>query len=283
MTEAPAADPAIRVADSVTRLGSEHVGAVLIAGSHGGIYAAWLAAKAGLRAVILNDAAVGLECAGIAGLGYLDTFGMAAATVGYDTARIGDGADMVRRGIVSHVNLAAAQAGCVVGQACRDAARRLTAAPLPLSRPAPLAETRHLIRAEAGEPQVWALDSASLIRPDDAGRIVLIGSHGGGSPANALKADCRAAVLNDAGIGIDSAGTARLPALDQRGIAAATVGAATARIGDGRSTWETGILSAVNACGAAAGGTVGMTAQEFVRCLLRQDGLRPDVLRPESA
>ncbi len=69
MTGTPAADPAIRVADSVTRLGSEHVGAVLIAGSHGGIYAAWLAAKAGLRAVILNDAAVGLECAGIAGLG----------------------------------------------------------------------------------------------------------------------------------------------------------------------------------------------------------------------
>ncbi len=29
--------------------------------------------------------------------------------------------------------------------------------------------------------------------------------------------------------------------------------------------------------------TVGMTAQDFVRRLLRQDALRPDVLRPESA
>src|SRR5216683_7478137 len=102
-------DPAsILSADSVTRLGSAHVGAVLVAGSHGGVYAACLAARAGLRAVILNDAGIGLDEAGIAGLAYLDGFGMASAAIGHDTARIGDAADMARRGIVSHVNAAAA-------------------------------------------------------------------------------------------------------------------------------------------------------------------------------
>src|SRR5476649_1769536 len=86
----PVADPAILIADSVTRLGPEHVGAVLIAGSHGGVYAACLAARAGLRAVILNDAGVGLDRAGIAGLAYLDGYGMAAAVVSHETGRIGD-------------------------------------------------------------------------------------------------------------------------------------------------------------------------------------------------
>ncbi|HEX3497898.1 MAG TPA: hypothetical protein VHT04_01105 [Stellaceae bacterium] len=264
------ADPAILIADSVTRLGPEHVGSVLIAGSHGGVYAACLAARAGLRAVILNDAGVGLEQAGIAGLAYLDAYGMAAATVGHDTARIGDGTDMAQRGIVSYVNAAAARLGCAPGQTCLAAAERLTAAAVPVSLPPAMAETRHLLLEAAGGVKIWALDSASLVRKEDAGQIVLLGSHGGGKPQNALKEDCRAAIFNDAGIGIDGAGIARLPVLDGRGIAAAAVSAASARIGDGRSIWESGIVSAVNARAAATGGRVGMTAQALVQHLLRQ-------------
>jgi hypothetical protein len=269
MAKSTTPDPAILVADSVTRLGPQHVGAVLVAGSHGGIYAAWLAAKAQLRAVILNDAGVGLERAGIAGLEYLDKVGMAAATVGHSTARIGDGADMARRGVVTYVNAAASRLGCASGQDCLVAAHRMIAAALPTMIPPPLDEARHLVRSERGEPEIWALDSASLVRAADAGQIVLVGSHGGGPPASALKADCFAAVFNDAGIGIDAAGITRLPVLDARGIAAAAVRADTARIGDGRSTWETGVLSAVNARGVAAGGRIGMTAQDFVGRLLR--------------
>ena len=98
-------------------------------------------------------------------------------------------------------------------------------------------------------PPVWALDSASLVAPEHRDAIVLTGSHGGllgGRPETALKYDVRAAFYNDAGIGIDEAGVSRLPALDRRGIAAATVSAASARIGDARSTYEDGILSRVN-------------------------------------
>ena len=63
----------------------------------------------------------------------------------------------------------------------------------------------------------------------------------------------RGALYNDAGIGKDEAGVSRLPALDARGIAAATVSAASARIGDARSTYEDGIISRVNASAAALG------------------------------
>ena len=71
-----------------------------------------------------------------------------------------------------------------------------------------------------------------------------------------------AAFYNDAGVGIEDAGLARLAVLDEQGIPAGTVDAATARIGDGRSTYRDGRLSRVNAAGAALGMGTGMWARE---------------------
>jgi hypothetical protein len=56
----------------------------------------------------------------------------------------------------------------------------------------------------------------------------------------------RFAFFNDAGFGVDRAGAACLPILDSEGIAAATVAADSACIGDGQSTLTQGIISAVN-------------------------------------
>ena len=78
-----------------------------------------------------------------------------------------------------------------------------------------------------------------------------------------------AALYNDAGIGKDAAGTSRLPALDARGIAAATVSSVSARIGDARSTYEDGIISRVNARAASLGLREGISAREFVAVLRR--------------
>jgi hypothetical protein len=77
------------------------------------------------------------------------------------------------------------------------------------------------------------------------------------------------ALYNDAGIGKDAAGVSRLPALDARGIAAATVAAASARIGDARSTYEDGVISRVNTRAASLGLREGITARAFV-ALMRQ-------------
>src|SRR6478735_12780320 len=57
-----------RVLDSITKLTPDDAGRVVIAGSHGGRYAAYCAARGNVLAVILNDAGVGWEQAGIAGL-----------------------------------------------------------------------------------------------------------------------------------------------------------------------------------------------------------------------
>ena len=88
----------IQFADSITRLGPEFQGTVLVTGSHGGRYCGYLAALAGLRGMIANDAGVGKDQAGIGALDYLQQLGVATATVAHTSARIGDGADILARG-----------------------------------------------------------------------------------------------------------------------------------------------------------------------------------------
>jgi len=258
------------IADSITRVATEAAGAVVVNGSHGGIYAAYVAAKLRVAAVVFNDAGVGRDEAGIAGLDYLAGLGIPAAAVGHNTARIGDGSDMIERGVVTHANAPAATLGCHPGMACRDAAAALQQASPVAGEPPPALEAAFLLIAEAHA--VWALDSASLVGTEQIGAIVVTGSHGGllgGRPDTALKADALAALFNDAGIGIGEAGVTRLPALDSRGIAAGTVAASSARIGDARSTYEDGILTRVNRRGAALGIGPGMTAREFVEIVRR--------------
>ena len=239
-------------------------GKVLVAGSHGGVIAAYLGAKAGVHALVLNDAGLGKDRAGIAGLVYLEAIGMAAAAVDCKSARIGDGADMLARGVISHANVYAALCGVVAGQSCRDAAERMRRAGAPRSEPPPYAEGRW--RVADGPPEVWALDSIGKVEPADAGRILVIGSHGalhGGRPESALAVDAVAAVFNDAGVGADHIGVTRLPVLGARGIPAVAVDCMSARIGDGRSMWETGVILHSNAPAAALGATRGMSVRQF--------------------
>jgi hypothetical protein len=91
----------------------------------------------------------------------------------------------------------------------------------------------------------------------------------GGNPETAVKYDVLGALFNDAGIGKDEAGVSRLPALDTRGIAAATVAATSARIGDARSTYADGVVSRLNTRAAALGLREGISAQDFVATLRR--------------
>lgn len=255
----------IVIADSITRVASEANGAVVVNASHGGVYAAFCAAKLAVAAAIFNDAGVGRDKAGIGGLLYLETLHIPAAAIGYRSARIGDGADMMARGILTHANARAASLGCRPGMACREAAEALRRTQEEGLRPPPESEAAFLILKDP--PAVWALDSASLVGPQHKGAIVVTGSHGGllgGKPETALKYDALAALFNDAGIGIDEAGTRRIFALDQRGIAAATVSAESARIGEAGSTYEDGVLSCVNHTAARLGIEVGMSARDFV-------------------
>jgi hypothetical protein len=274
MTAADARDggaKAVLVLDSITALAATSPLRVVVCGSHGGLFAARLAAHRQVAAVIFNDAGIGRDAAGVAGLGALDELGVPAATVDYRSARIGDGEDTLRRGRLSTINRRGELAGWRVGDTARDAAQLALGWPAePYEAPSPAAEGRRLL-ARLGV-EVWALDSASLLRPEDAGRIVATGSHGGllgGRPETALRGPALGALFNDAGRGADDAGVGRLAVLDDRGIAAATVSAESARIGDGASTYRDGVLSAVNAAASALGAEPGMAAEAFAGLVAR--------------
>lgn len=254
------------VADSITALPPEAEAAAVVSGSHGGIYCGYCAAKAHVRAVIFNDAGVGKDEAGIESLPYLGALGIAAATVSHRSCRIGDTADMLARGRISYANAPARKVGVAIDMACEEAARLMAAAEHMPHDPEPVREGRGEVEG-AGSRRILLLDSASMVRPEDAGHIVVTGSHGGlvgGVPAMALRTEAFAAVFHDAGIGIEHAGLGRLAPLDARGIAAFTVAAASARIGDAHSIFADGRVSAANETAKALGAAPGMTARELL-------------------
>ncbi len=259
--------PDALLADSVTKLAGAE-GRVVVTGSHGGVFAARLALRAGCRASVFNDAGVGLDEAGIGGLAWLDHVNMAAAAVDHRSAPIGNARKMLEAGILSHVNTAARTLGVAPGMSCAEAVALLDRAPAAQGDAADIREAREELEPVPGGRRLILVDSASLVLPEDAGQVVVTGSHGaifGGDPANALKADAALALFNDAGGGA----TSRLPALEARGVAAATVAAMSARIGDARSTWKDGTLSAWNGPAARLGAYPDMPASDLVSRALR--------------
>lgn len=264
----PAADlsAGVVVADTVTKLPDNAAGAVVVCGSHGGRYPGHVAACAGVRAVIFCDAGIGRDEAGVGALPYLAALGIAAAAVSHASCRIGDTSDMLARGRISRANAIAERLGVRAGMTTPEAVSMLRAAAVVSAKPPPAGEARGLV-AQPGWRRIVLVDSAAMVEPGDAGQIIVTGSHGGlvgGKPAMALRVAGFAAVFNDAGVGIDQAGTGRLPALDARGIAAFTVSAASARIGEARSTFNDGIISAVNRTAGAMEAHVGMPARDIL-------------------
>ncbi len=264
-------DGQIICSSSSATAGTEIAGNVLISGSYGGEYNAWHAAKRGIRGVVLNDAGIGKDDAGIRGLPYLDHIGLAAATADVKTCRIADGEDMLAHGIISHVNRAAERLGCAVGQTVRECAGRMVRGPVITTQPPEISGgKRYVMREEPGRPRIICVDAAPMLEDGDAGSIAITGSHAAlfrGQPDGLIAPALLAVFFNDAGVGKDGAGIRRLALLDGRDMPAGTVSASTAPIGDARAIYRDGILSHVNKAAALLGGRPGMRLYDFVEHL----------------
>ena len=247
-------------------------GHVLVSGSYGGEYNAYHAAKFNIRGVVLSDAGIGKNNAGINGLAYLEAVGLPAATADARTCHIGDGDHILEHGIISFVNKPAADLRCAPGQSvreCADLMRRggVISASLP-----PIAGgKRYIMRENAGERKIVCVDAAPTLLPEDAGAIAITGSHAAlfrGQPDAVIGPDVFAVFFNDAGVGKDDAGITRLAELDKRKIAAGAVSASSAPIGDSRAIYADGILSHINGTAANLGGKPGMRLYDFVEMLV---------------
>jgi thiazole synthase ThiGH ThiG subunit len=108
-------------------------------------------------------------------------------------------------------------------------------------------QVRKQVIAQGTSGRVIIMDSITMLVPEDAGAIVVCASHGGSSSARfALELPLAAVFFNDAGVGKDDAGIVALDMLQAVGTAAGTVAHTTARIGDARDTWDSGIISFLN-------------------------------------
>jgi hypothetical protein len=115
------------IVDSISFVGDETgPGDVIVCASHGGFSAGeYVLKNPPPKAVILNDAGLGKDNAGIIALGMLGEKGIAAATVSHNSARIGDSRDTWENGVISHVNSVAASSNISVGMTVKEVCRIL--------------------------------------------------------------------------------------------------------------------------------------------------------------
>lgn len=126
--------------------------------------------------------------------------------------------------------------------------------------------------------RVCLMDSITKVTAADAGSLLVSASHGGTSSAEfALVHPGRVVMFNDAGGGKEGAGTAALGLLQRAGVACCTISHDSARIGDARDQWESGVISGVNAEAEALGFRVGDRVREAIERYARsQDQARTD-------
>lgn len=224
-------------------------GAVAVTGSHGGLYPATIASRHNLHAAIFNDAGIGFQNAGVVGLEELDKVHMAAAAADTYSCCIGSAEDTLQRGVISTANKAAQKAGVAPGMTVAEAAGLLQHATSPTAVLPGVTENIKFRKIESNGARVVLIDSASLVNSSHIDQWVVTGSHGtlpGGDPQYALKAAAALAVFNDAGRGLGTNDNSRLPALAERGIAAVNVDFKSAIIGNAESSFDDGVISAVN-------------------------------------
>lgn len=94
----------IRIIDSITELQPADAGCIALSGSHGGLSSARYALAVRPLSSVFNDAGIGLDDAGIAGLALLQSHGLAACAVSHRSARIGQAASTLNDGVVSRAN-----------------------------------------------------------------------------------------------------------------------------------------------------------------------------------
>jgi hypothetical protein len=242
---------------------------VIVGGSFAGRLAFSLAFEHGARALIAHAAGVGKDAAGIAGLFEADRRGIPAAAVETMSARIGDGESVWGDGVVAHVNETARGLGVHPGMRVPEAARQFLVAAEGAATPG-VVDTSRRVALHTASGRVVLMGSSSFATPENRRDVLCVGSHAGRVNALALLTmPVRGVIAHDAGFARDASGISGLPLLAEHGIAAAAVAAASACIGDPESTWETGVISALNALAEQAGVKLGMPVRDAATLLLR--------------
>jgi hypothetical protein len=244
---------------------------VLVNASYCGVLPARFVGEQAPRAAIGVDCAIGLDGAGIAGLWYLEALAIPAATADVATIELGNGVDLYEAGVLSRVNAPATGCGVEAGMTVREAAALLLERDPEPQAASEVTHRRTMHRDEASGREIVCTDSIAFGLPEDRGRNVLCtAGHTGRSAVPYLrKVAPHGFICSDGGRGKNDAGIAGLEIVAADGLAGAAVDARTARMGDGLSTYEDGVISAANAPARERGVEPGQPAREAALALLR--------------
>lgn len=95
---------------------------IIITGSHGGVNACEYMGNLKIKGMVSNDAGIGKNEAGIAGMKGLDKYDIPAAAVSTMSAKIGNGTSTYEQGSISATNELAKELGIREGMSAREAA-----------------------------------------------------------------------------------------------------------------------------------------------------------------
>jgi hypothetical protein len=241
---------------------------IIVNASYIGVYCARLVKETQPLGVIGIDCGIGKDGAGIAGLWFFEALDVPAAAADVTEVELGNGADLWASGHISRVNGPAAALGVRPGQTVDHAAQLMVAAPDPLPPIDPY--NRVVLHTGPHGRSIVATNSIADALPEDKETNVLCtAGHTGRSVVEYLIGyRPHAFICSDGAFGKNKSGIAALEPTSAAGIPGAAVSADTARMGDGLSTYEDGVISAVNDLAVSAGVVVGMPARDAARLLV---------------
>ena len=272
--------------DSLGDLQPDNVSPVLVCASHcgdNGTFARKLK-NCHVKAVFLNNAGIGKNQAGISGLVHYEAENIMACAVDCNSAEIGVARDTWESGIISHTNNLAVKAGIQTGDSVQEAvAKIINLIDLPSSiqinkhfestvnekkESTSKVDLKKQIQIQIEGVSITVTDSITFLNENNAGDIVVCGSHGGISAGHyAQKHGLKAVFFNDAGIGKNNAGIKGLDGLNDAGIIACTVDCMSAEIFNGQDTLENGIITVCNQLAKARNIREMMTVKEALKLM----------------
>jgi uncharacterized protein YunC (DUF1805 family) len=258
--------------DSSSYLGPHktHPNDVIVVGSYCGTRILAPMFTRGVKAVIATDAGVGKDNAGISGLLHAETIDVPVATIAAMSAETSNGRETLRIGKISRANAQARALGVEIGMIAYEAAVRLAKAPAGKSIPTPLGnEEEPTVVEKNAKGRIWATPGTTAIKEQIPNDVICSGANSSRvSSDGVLRMGAKGSIANDAGIARNNTAVEGVTLLEEKGVPAAAVSTMSARLGEGMSTWNDGVISVLNAPAAKLGVKVGMTAKDAARLML---------------
>jgi hypothetical protein len=223
----------------------------------------------GVKAVIATDAGIGKDEAGISGLKHAETIGVPVAAIAAMSAETSNGRSTLL-GEISRANAQARALGVMPGMVAYEAATRLAMAAVGKPIPTPLgSEEAPVVVEETPKGRIWATPGTTSIHDRIPNDVICSGANSSRVFSDGvLRFGAKGAIANDAGIAKNNTAVEGVKLLGERGVPAASVSTMSARLAEGLSTWNDGIISVVNPAAAARGVKVGMSCKDAARLML---------------